>query len=174
MENTPILNISGYEPESGSIRILLDVGRRDQLISGLLGRLGRPAALLTRRVVVALGKQDLSRRLWNRGRRGRGRRRRSRSRGRQGVGVVYEGRVGGRRLGRLQGRRVPGRAAVGVRRRRTVLSVAVTVGGGGRELVREGSAVDGLAARGRIGPAKERIIIKDLKKVKKYPNVFSG
>ena len=146
------------EPESGSIRILLDVGRRDQLISGLLGRLGRPAALLTRRVVVALGKQDLSRRLRNRGRRGRGRRRCSRGRGRQGVGVVDEGRVGGRRLRRLQGRRVPGgRAAVGVRRRRAVLPVTVAVRGSCRELVCEGSTVDGLAARGRIGPLKGRI-----------------
>ena len=160
MENgkkLPYLNISWYVPESGSIRILLDVGRRDQLIGGLLGRLGRPAALLTRRVVVALGKQDLSRRLRNRGRRGRCRRRRSRGRGRQGVGVVDEGRVGGRRLRRLEGRRVPGgRAAVGVRPRRTVLPVTVAVGGR-RELVREVSTVDGLAARGRIGPAKGRI-----------------
>ena len=153
-------------PKGRGVRVLLDVGHRDQLIGSRLDRLGRPAALLTRRVVVL--QQNLGR-LGRRGRRGGGRRRRSRGRGREGVGVVDEGRVGGRRLRRLQGRLVPGGGsggAVGVRR--PVLPAAAArvehggaVGGGRRELVREVAAVDrgqvAAAARGRCRTGPESV-----------------
>ena len=149
-------------PECGGVRVLLDVGHIHQLIACSRAAtttviLDRLDALLTRRVLVLLQMPNLGR-LGRRRQRRRGGRRRCRRgrrcRGRQGVGVVDEGRVGGRRRRGLN-RLVPGGGAVGVARRPVLPEVILP------EMVGRGegaAAVDrgDVATRGRrIRPESE-------------------